>query len=124
MFHIESDWSAVYAELDRIGDQPDLKMKAALDAALAIAFASTEAVVHVKTGSLKTSGKNRSKTIKYRHAWEGVIEYGGASAGANDPVDYAIYEKERDGAHDFFAPLNLMRPVFLAAIRKGLKKGV
>jgi hypothetical protein len=123
MITISSNWDDIEDEIDRITKRmPTLEMKAALDTALDIAFASTQAVVHVQTGSLKTSGKKGSKSSKARKQWEGTIKYGGPSGGVNNPVDYAIYEKERDGAHDFFAPLHLMKPIFVAAISKGLRK--
>lgn len=66
------------------------------------AFADTQAMVHVITGSLKASGKVDSSYDQ--HEWHGTISYGGPAAGAiNDPVKYAWYEQRRGGAHDFMA---------------------
>lgn len=105
--------------LDEIGSEPDLEMTARLDAVLDLGFALTQANVHVKTGSLKTSGKKTSRRIKTRKRWEGEISYGGPSGGPNNPVDYAIYEQERDGAHDFMEPLIVLHEMFIKAIHGG-----
>lgn len=123
MIHIESNWDAIDAEIDRITkSMPTMEMKRNLDAVMELGFEATQAAVHVKTGSLKTSGKESTESSKARHRWEGEISYGGPSMSVNNPVDYAIYEKERDGAHDFIAPMHLLHPFFVAAILKGLSK--
>lgn len=123
MIHIKSDFRAIDREIDRITQRmPDAKMRAALDSVLNLGFKETQKAVHIETGSLKTSGKKGSKTSKVRKRWEGTIEYGGPSGGVHNPVDYAIYEKERDGTHDFMAPLYIIHPFFVAAIKKGLSK--
>jgi len=97
-------------------------MKRNLDAVLELGFAQTQAVVHVETGSLKSSGNSSSKSDRLTKRWEGEIQYGGPSTSINNPVDYAIYEKRRDGAHDFFAPLHLLHPLYVSAILRGLEK--
>jgi len=123
MIHITSDFSAIDREIDRITNrQPTRKMKRNLDAVLELGFAQTQAVVHVETGSLKSSGNSSSKSDRLTKRWEGEIQYGGPSTSINNPVDYAIYEKRRDGAHDFFAPLHLLHPLYVSAILRGLEK--
>ena len=122
MIHITSDFSAIDREIDRITNrQPTRKMKRNLDAVLELGFAQTQAVVHVETGSLKSSGNSSSKSDRLTKRWEGEIQYGGPSTSINNPVDYAIYEKRRDGAHDFFAPLHLLHPLYVSAILRGLE---
>lgn len=85
--------------------KPPLKMIASLEKELAGAFAATQAATHIITGSLKASGKTSSDFSPAAAQWEGEITYGGASLGPINPVDYAIYEQARGGAHDFMAPV-------------------
>jgi hypothetical protein len=117
---ILADYRAMDAELDRISRMPDPRMVRLLDTALNVGFDVTQADVHILTGSLKASGKHDHETNQALHQWEGTIEYGGVSTGVNNPVDYAIYEKRRGGAHDFTAGLALIDPLFRAAMRTGL----
>jgi hypothetical protein len=95
---------AVIDELKRLGGPPGFKVVGSLEAALAVAFADTQAKTHVITGSLKASGKTETD-FDSQGNWTGAISYGGASAGPNNPVDYAIYEMARGGEHDFFRDL-------------------
>lgn len=121
MIQVKSDWSEVLRDIDRIGDRmPTMKMKEALDSVFALAFLESNANVHVETGSLKTSGKKKSKGSKVSARWVGEISYGGPSGGVHNPVDYAIYEKSRGGSHDFFNTLPLLHPFFINAIKRGL----
>lgn len=85
--------------LSNIADAPD-RAKAALDEVLGMAFEDTQAKTHVITGSLKASGKMEVSVDG--DEWKGTITYGGASGGPINPVNYAIYEMARGGAHDFF----------------------
>lgn len=132
MIHLSSDYTEMDRELDRIGNMPDFKTRLALDTVLQLGFKETQAAVHIETGSLKDSGKVDSSTDKLEHKWEGEITYGGPSSGPNNPVDYAIYEKARGvggaggpsdlkGDHDFISPLMLMGPMWVAAVKAGLK---
>ena len=132
MIHIESDWTFIDKEIDRIMGMPGPKAKAFLDAVLDIGFAETQAAVHVETGSLKSSGQKKSDVDKFDKEWEGEIKYGGRSFGPNNPVDYAIYEKRRGtggaggasdlkGDHDFFSTLPSLHPAWIAAVKAGLK---
>ncbi len=116
MIHLESNYSDMEREIDRIQGMPDVKTRIALDNVLATAFAATQAFVHVETGSLKSSGKSESSFKKTTKTWEGEIQYGGPSGGVNNPVDYAIYEKARDGLHDFMSPVKLLDPAYRLAI--------
>lgn len=126
MIVIESDWSDIDKELDRLERMPDHKTAGLLDAVLAFGFAETQAAVHVETGELKSSGTQDNKVDQTQNQWEGEIEYGGTASS----VDYAIYEKRRGvhwvgpsaakGDHDFFRPLEDLDPLFIAAIKEGL----
>jgi len=83
--------------------KPPVKTILALEQALASGFIATQAHTHVITSSLKFSGTTTSHFDG--DTWEGTVEYGGPSTGVNNPVDYAIYERQRGGEHDFMAPL-------------------
>lgn len=86
-----------------VDDQLDRKSKldregiAAMDAALQMAFAETQAIVHVRTGRLRESGRTESDV--HDDVWTGEIIYG------NEIADYAAFEYSRGGLHDFLAPL-------------------
>lgn len=115
---IISDDEVFEREFDRLSKMPDAKMTAGLDAAFAAAYGQAEAQVHVRTGSLKASGK--SETRSEEHTWDGEFSFGGPSTGINNPVDYAIYEKARGGAHDFLGNLQLAETLHVEAIKEGL----
>lgn len=132
MIHIESDWTEIDHEIDRLMGMPGPKAKAFLDAVLDTGFAMTQEDVHVQTGSLQSSGDHKSDVDKFDKKWEGEIQYGGPSLGPNNPVDYAIYEKRRGiggagggsdlkGDHDFFARLPLLHPLWIVAVKGALK---
>jgi hypothetical protein len=102
-FYFEMDISDVEKELDRIIDGPDKSDNAEFEAVLATQYQITQRTVHIQTGSLKNSGKLSSSSTGGN--WEGRIEYGGSSVGfPHNPVKYAHYEQEREGAHDFMEP--------------------
>jgi hypothetical protein len=117
MIRINSDYSDMYAELDRIGSMPTPGMVANLDGVLKLGFESTRAVVHVDTGRLKASGKSKSKVSK--GDWQGQFSFPAVN---NEEVTYGIYERKRGGAHDFFAGVFALKPLFKAAILKGLRR--
>ena len=121
MIHISSDYSALEKELDRLKGMPGPKARALLNAVLKEGFVTSQARVHVITGSLKSSGKSSSKGSKATHTWEGTIEYGGPSKSVNNPVDYAIYEKARGEDHDFMGNLHLLHSQYITAIEAGLR---
>ena len=76
---------------------PPYKTYAELDAALYSGFAATQAHVHTRTSALRFSGGVSSK---WGHSdWQGDINYGG------EGVNYAVYEQQRGGDHDFMYPL-------------------
>ena len=83
--------------------KPPVKTIFRLEQALARGFAGTQAATHVITSSLKWSGTTTSHFDG--DTWEGTVTYGGPSTGVNNPVEYAIYERQRGGDHDFMAPL-------------------
>lgn len=113
----EWDTSQWDHELDRLGELHHAAIEG-LEAVLDLAFTATQAVVHIQTGSLKSSGKTESDL--HGEVWEGAIEYGGSSNGfPNDPVEYAIYEWERGGTHDFMRPAELFDDAYAEAIIEG-----
>lgn len=105
-------------EAGRLGRLPDAKTVAMLNAVLKDGLLEAVGLTHVDTGSLKSSAK--SKSSKTLSQWEGEFSFGGPSAGINNPVDYAIYEKARGGEHDFFKAVHTLAPKFREAIKKGL----
>lgn len=132
MIHISSDWTEIDTEIDRILGMPGPQTKAFLDAVLDLGFGMTQEDVHVQTGSLQSSGEQKSNVDPFEKQWEGEIQYGGQSLGPNNPVDYAIYEKNRGaggaggasdlkGDHDFFGRLPTLHPAWIAAMKAGLK---
>lgn len=114
---IRSNWSAIERELDRLDRAPE-RAKFYLDRVLDTGFKATQGAVHVITMSLKLSGKKSSEM--HGDTWVGKISYGGVSLGINNPVTYAIYEKARDGDHDFFSPLKALDSMYVKAILKVL----
>lgn len=120
MIFLTGDYDDIDKELDRIGHMPNRKTSLLLDTVLAAGFKETQAATHVITGSLKGSGKKNSEV--HGDKWEGEIKYGGPSTGINNPVNYAIYEKRREGAHDFMTPTKAMGPQFVAAMLAGMRK--
>lgn len=116
MIIIKSDYRDVYKELDRLDSMPDPKMVALLEGVLTTGLETARAKVHVQTGRLKASGTKKSRTNK--NDWKGEFSFGNESAG----VDYAIYEKERGGGHDFFNQVFLLKALFKQAIAKGLRR--
>lgn len=119
MIKLKSNWKSIEKELDRLEKAPD-RAAIYLDVVLYKGFAATQGMVHIETGSLKSSGK--ANTEFDGDTWKGKIEYGGLSLGVNNPVTYAIYEKARDGAHDFMLPLKSLDSQYVKAILKALKK--
>jgi hypothetical protein len=119
MLIIKGDYSEMERELDRLDHVPNFKDKKLLDGVLLSGYTETQIDVHVRTGSLKSSGKQDSET--HGKVWKGTISYGGPSAGVNNPVKYAIYEKARGGAHDFMKNLHLTHSEFIEAIKEALK---
>lgn len=120
MIQIHGDYDEIDHEIDRIGNMPTLEMKAELALVLEFGLFSTQAEVHVETGSLKSSGKEDFETKKRR--WTGTITYGGPSAGVNNPVKYAIYEQRRGGPHNFMSATDELGPLWITALKTGLSK--
>lgn len=116
---LKSDWRSIEREFDRLEHSAE-RAAVYLDAVLNAGFRATQGAVHVITGSLKTSGKKSSSFDG--DTWRGEISYGGVSLGINNPVTYAIYEKARDGDHDFFSPLYALDSVYVRAILRALSK--
>lgn len=108
------------AETRRLQRLPREKDKVKLDRVLHSGFVGSQAIVHVETGSLKSSG--REKSDRTRRRWTGEISYGGPSAGPNNPVDYAIYEKARGDSHDFMANTHLLHEMYVKQIKEILAR--
>ncbi len=118
---INSNYRAMEREAERLENlSSSPKTKATLDKVLDLGFKMTQTAVHVQTGSLKSSGKMSSEMVG--EDWKGVISYGGPSMGINNPVTYAIYEKARDGEHDFMVPLTALNILIPKAMLKLLEK--
>lgn len=105
----------ILSALVRVEHVPE-ESRPVLGEVLNMAFEDTQVKTHVITGSLKASGKMEAST--QGNDWSGTITYGGASAGPNNPVDYAIYEMARGGAHDFFGDA----PVYEELMREAVEQ--
>lgn len=100
---ISVDVKEVQDELHRLMGAPDLKTVLAFNEIFASVTAEVAALIHVETGSLKTTPKWDSPA--YPGGWQGTVRVGGAAPGAvNDPAYYGVYELARGGTHFFFAP--------------------
>ena len=92
-----------------LANPPGFETIGAMEEVLAAMFVTSQVAAHRITGSLKASGKRGSDFDG--ETWEGVISYGGSLSRLaipgppHDPVDYAIYEMNRGGDHDFFRQL-------------------
>lgn len=120
MFTIKGDWREVERELKRLRNLPTRRDKQKLDRVLEWGLRATQEVVHIDTGSLLVSG--RSDSVMMLGRYKGTITYGGPSMGLNNPVDYAIYELDRGGDHDYMSVTHLMHPLWIAAIKEILSK--
>lgn len=99
MIEIHSDWSDIKKEILRLKQTPSYSDKRKLDRTLKQGLRMAQAKVHVITGSLKESGKSSSRLLG--STYRGTFEFGGFSPGVNNPVDYAVYEQDRGGNHNF-----------------------
>lgn len=127
-------------EVQRIGSEPDARVVGELSKVLIEAFEDTQLKVHspgnpggntyIPTGSLLSSGKS-STDLTSGWEWSGEISYGetallphwhdwGKHGATGKPphfdVEYAIYEMNRGGEHDFFRDLPLFDEKFLQAL--------
>lgn len=101
--HIEVDTRQVDKELNRLSDAPGMKTLIAFNALFAEITAEVMALIHVETGSLKTTA--RWDTDPFPTGWQGTVHVGGAAPGEiNDPAYYGVFELARGGSHFFFAP--------------------
>lgn len=120
MYQIKSDWSEIERELKRLKRIPNGTAKQKLDRVLEFGLNETQKFVHIDTGSLIVSGDTQSTMML--GIYSGTISYGGESMGLNNPVDYAIYELDRGGSHDFMASTFELHPLWVQAIRGILTK--
>lgn len=119
---IISNYTDMFAELDRVFAMPTPGMRANLDAVLDIGFHGTQAVIHVDTGRLKASGKQSAKVVASE--WTGQFSFPAVN---KKGTTYGIYELARKGLkdgtpHDFFAGVGILKPLFKAAILKGFHR--
>ena len=115
MIRIQRITEGIEKEIDRLADGPTLLDIEKFENVLVNQFMATQSAVHVQTRSLKTSGQVASDIGN--NQWAGTISYGGPSPGSiNNPVDYAEYERERDGNHDFLAPAVKMSDYYIQAM--------
>lgn len=115
MIKVDRYIAGIDTEVNRIADGPTSADLLAFEIVLEDQFRATQAAVHVITRSLKGSGRSSFKMDS--DSWEGEITYGGASPGfLHNPVDYAEFERERDGAHDFMAPADRLSPGYINAM--------
>jgi hypothetical protein len=84
----------------------------ALDAALQMGFAETQAIIHVRTGRLRSSGRTESSV--HDNVWTGEVIYG------NEIADYAAFEYSRGNLHNFIRPLQ-DNPAIGVAFRTGVE---
>lgn len=116
MIKIQRTANGIEEEIDRLADGPTLVDLEKFETVLAAQYAATQTAVHIQTGSLKLSGKVSSEN-SLGDKWEGSISYGGESAGIHNPVDYAEFERERDGNHDFLEPAKAMEHYYEQAMK-------
>jgi len=119
MIRLETIEEGILAEVERLARGPASVDLLEFEIVLQDQFRATKAAVHKITRSLLLSGKMESGMKG--DSWEGEITYGGSSYGVHNPVDYAEYERERDGTHDFFSPLEGLSHGYVAAMNAFLK---
>jgi|SRR6187402_676848 len=119
MIKIETITEGILSEVERLARGPQPADLFEFEIVLEEQFRATQQAVHVITRSLKSSGKADSKMNG--HSWEGEITYGGQSFGVHNPVDYAEFEREREGGHDFLAPAIGLSREYVAAMNKFLE---
>jgi hypothetical protein len=101
--HVTVDTSQVDKELNRLIQAPDMKTTVAFNSLFAEITAEVMAIIHVETGSLKTTA--RWEVDPFPTGWQGTVHVGGAAPGEiNDPAYYGVFELARGGSHFFFAP--------------------
>jgi hypothetical protein len=101
--HVTVDTSQVDKELNRLIQAPDMKTTVAFNSVFAEITAEVMAIIHVETGSLKTTA--RWEVDPFPTGWQGTVHVGGAAPGEiNDPAYYGVFELARGGSHFFFAP--------------------
>jgi hypothetical protein len=95
---VSCDTSQVDHDLNRIGRGPDTAAHLRFDQVLTGQFQTTQAVIHVWTGSLRASGHHEG-SARPGGGWKGEIVYGGATlrtapdpGPARNPGQYAVYE--------------------------------
>lgn len=120
MIQVKRYDAGIDTEVNRLAAGPTSADLLAFEIVLEDQFRATQAAVHVITRSLKGSGRSSFKMDN--NSWEGEIRYGGPSPGfIHNPVDYAEFERERDGAHDFLAPAETLSDGYINAMEEFLR---
>lgn len=100
---ISVDTSQVDKELRRLMEAPDMKTVMAFNGLFAEVAAEVDALIHIETGSLKSTARWDSPS--FPTGWQGALHAGGAAPGEiRDPAYYGVYELARGATHFFFAP--------------------
>jgi hypothetical protein len=120
MIKVDRYDAGIDTEINRLAAGPTSADLLAFEVVLEDQFRATQAAVHIITRSLKGSGRSEFKMDE--NSWEGEITYGGPSPGfINNPVDYAEYERERQGSHDFLAPADRLSSGYVEAMNEFLR---
>jgi len=120
MIRVERYIAGIDTEVNRLAAGPTSADLLAFEVVLEDQFRATQAAVHVITRSLKGSGRSEFKMDN--NSWVGDITYGGPSPGfIHNPVDYAEFERERDGAHDFLEPAERLSDGYIQAMTEFLE---
>lgn len=114
MIRIEAILDDIEKEIDRLVAGPTTADLLKFETVLASQFRATQIAVHKITFSLMLSGKVASNMSNNK--WEGEITYGGSTTGIHNPVDYAEYEREREGTHDFLEPAIELSDSYITAM--------
>jgi hypothetical protein len=114
MIRIDTIEEGMLAEVERLARGPASIDLLEFEIVLQEQYRATQAAVHKITRSLSLSGKFSSDMKGDK--WEGEITYGGTSFGVYNPVDYAEYERERGGGHDFLKPAEALSDGYVEAM--------
>ena len=109
---IKIDDSEVVHELDRLIRGMSLDETLKLEGAVAGIVAEVAAVVHIETGSLKSTVRPADGGFDDTgFTWKGGVVVGGAAPGEiRDPAYYGVYELARGDTHFFLEPAYLELP--------------
>lgn len=103
---ITVDDGDVTRELERLSRGLDLGSTLKLEGAVLGIVAEVAAIIHVETGSLKSTVRPADGGFDETDvSWRGGVVVGGAAPGeVRDPAYYGVYELARGGSHFFLEP--------------------